>query len=236
MAAPIPRTRVVNRGFSGWVIASLLLHGSLVGGVVYAQSLQPPRIDLSDAIPVELVQLGERRDPDLLPRKAPPAPPPAEPPPPEVPVAEPPPPAEPPETAVPLETTPPPPKPEPAKKKPPPAKKPPPTLSKAAQKLLGGRTSDDGRLDDAISRLEKAQGDPNGSRLGTTTDSSKIAAEGYTQQRSDRGAQSPRTRCRPPFPSAQRRFLKATVVLHIDRNGRASRSSTSPSATATSCS
>ena len=94
-----------SSGFVGWVAVSVLIHGGAVGGVVYAQTLKPPRVDLQEAIPVELVRLGKPRDPKLLPRLAPPPPPapppPAQPPPPAPPVAEPPPPAE---NAVALDT------------------------------------------------------------------------------------------------------------------------------------
>ena len=207
------RAQTANRGFTGWVIASLAVHGGLVGGVVYAQSLQPPRIDVNQSIPVELVQLGEPRDPRLLPRKPPPAPPPPPEPPPPPPEPEPPaPPAPPPPDAVALET---PESPPPPKKAPPPKpKKAKPKLSKAAQRLLNTGSSAEGELDDALRKLE---GSKDGDARGTTTDPSK-AAEGY--QRAVAAAIKSEYVVPAPIPAAQRRFLKATVVLFIDRRGR----------------
>ena len=214
MSNPGLRLRSANSGITAWVLASVLLHGGLVGGIVYAQSLRPPAIDLSKAIPVQLVQLGEQRDPRLLPRKpvTPPPPPPAEVEPPRAPPTAPPPAPEPAENAVPLKTSE---DKEPEKK--PPEKKPPPPpkLSAAAERLLRG--SGDGRLDDAMAKLEKAEGSPDGSRYGTTTDPNQ-AAQGY--QREVAAALKAVYVVPAPIPSAQRRFLKARVVLFIDRNGR----------------
>ena len=220
--APVQRSQVVNRGFSAWIVFSLLIHGGVVGGVVYAQSLRPPKIKLSDSIPVELVQLGEQRDPRLLPRKAPPPPPPAEPPATEVePPAEPAPPVAPPPpppAAVALETqnTPPPKPDKPKKEKPKPSKRK-PRLSRAAQQLLNSGASSEGQLDDVLARLEKREGSPDGHRSGTTTDPAK-ALQGYGA--AVKAAMQEAYAIPAAIPSAQRRFLKATVVLYIDRRGR----------------
>ena len=217
------RSRNGDRGLVGWIFASLLLHGAGVGGVVYAQSLRPPRVQVTESIPVELVRLGKPRDPRLLPRKAPP-PPPAPPPeaapptPPEPAPAEPP--APPPEKTVKLEATP---EKEPPKKAPPPKKakpKKPRKLSRAAQRLLNKRSSNDGQLDDALAKLEDNAGSPDGSSMGTTSDPSR-AAEGY--QREVAAALKSAYVVPAPIPAAQRRFLKATVVLFIDRRGRITR-------------
>ena len=205
-------TQPAHRGFFGWLFASLVVHGGAVGGVVFAQSLGPARIDVAQSIPVELVQLGKERDPRLLPRIAPPPPPapppePAAPPPPE-----PPPPAEPPPPpadAVSLDT-------EQAPKKPKKRTKPKkPQLSKAAQRLLNA--GPENRLDSALKRLSEREGSPDGSPNGRSTDSAR-AAEGY--QRAVAAALKEAYVVPAPIPAAQRRFLKATVVLFIDRNGR----------------
>ncbi|MEM7675892.1 MAG: hypothetical protein AAF449_07805 [Myxococcota bacterium] len=211
-----PRTRLssAKAGFNLWLFGSVLLHGGAIGGIVYAQSLRPPRIDLSKSMPVELVRLGKPRDERLLPRKAPPpppAPPPAqvvEPPPPE-----PPPPPKPADTAVPLETKTPE---EPPPKKKDPPKKPPPKLSAAAKKLLAAAGSSEASLDDAMAKLDQ-EGSEDGSRVGNTTDPARAAA-GYKRDIAEAlrvGYEVP-----APIPAAQRRFLKARVVLFIDRRGR----------------
>ena len=219
MSNPNLRSRsAASAGFTGWVIASLLLHGGVVGSVVYAQSLKPPRVKLTDSIPVELVRLGNR-DPKLLPRKAPPPPPePAAPPPePAAPPPEPTPPPPPAEEAVALATEPkPPPKPEKPPAKAPPAKKK-PKLSSAARRLLSGRSSAEGRLDDALAKLDDAEGSKDGSRLGTSNNAAR-AAVGY--QRDVTAALTSKYVVPATIPSAQRRFLKARVVLFIDRSGR----------------
>src|SRR5687768_7683738 len=67
------------RGFYAAVIFSVVLHAAGVGGAVYA-SRKPDIPKLDSAIPVQLVKLGKKRDPKLLPRKVdePPPPPPEE--------------------------------------------------------------------------------------------------------------------------------------------------------------
>ena len=71
-------------------------------------------------------------------------------------------------------------------------------------------------LDRALQRLKDQAGDPNGSRRGRSTDPAK-AAQGY--QRAVAAALKDAYVVPAPIPAAQRRFLKATVVLFIDRNG-----------------
>lgn len=215
-----PRSSKANSGFLPLLMVSIIVHVGSIGTTVYAVSLSPPRIQPSASIPVELVRLGKPRDPELLPRKvrAPPPPPPAPPPPPEPPppepaAPEPPPPAE--AVAVPVE----PPKTEKEKPKPKTKAKPKksPRLSKAAQRLLQNRSSSEARLDDALAKLDEQEGSPDGSLRGTTTDPSK-AAEGYIRaltEALDQAYDIPAA-----IPAAQRPFLKARVVLFIDRNGR----------------
>ncbi len=219
MISPRLRARAVNRGFIVWVVMSVLLHCGLVAGAVYAQSLQP-RVKTYTSIPVELISFGRERNPLLLPRKAAP-PPPAEPPPADVPPpVEPPPeppapvePPPPPADAVALETGA-----EPEKQKAP-AKKRRPTkrrLSSAAKNILGGSPRN-ARADDALKRLELNEGSPDGSAQGTTTDPSR-AAEGYYQEL--KAALLARYTVPSTIPSAQRRFLKAKIILYILPSGR----------------
>ncbi|MEL6185379.1 MAG: hypothetical protein AAFU79_12210 [Myxococcota bacterium] len=195
------RSREANRGLTGLILASFVLHGVLVGGaVIAAEWSATPRVDVN-ALPVELVSLGKPRDPKLLPRKvrrrAATSPQEAAPDP--APSAKAP-------DAVALEG-----------KKPPKAKsRPKKKLSATARALL----EDDGEasaLDDALAKLEEAEGIPEGSRLGTTTDPSQ-AASAYEAQ----VAAVLRSRYKLPLtiPSAQRRFLEAELVLFIDRRGR----------------
>ena len=202
---------------------SLLVHGGAVGGVVYAQSLKPPRIDVTQSIPVELVQLGKERDRRLLPRLAPPPPPPPPPepvaPPPPVEPAEPPPPAA---DAVALDTEKP--KEKPEKKKPPRKRK--ARLSKAAQRLLNNGANN--RLDRALERLEDRTGSPDGSPSGRSTDPNR-AAEGYQRAvaatlKNAYEIPAPIPRRSAPVSEGDRR-----PVHRPQRAG--SRSSTSPSVT-----
>ena len=192
------RTHEANRGLTALVGFSILIHGGLVGGVVYVQSLKPvARVELN-AIPVEIVSAGEVRAPELLPRIQRRPPP------------------QPPNDAVALETTP---------KAPKPAEKPKPKkrkrLSDAARRLLDSDTRDSA-LDNALERLrdEKPEGRPDGSELGTSTDPSRAATAYETEV-----ASILRSRYQLPLtiPPSQRRFLQAELVLFIDRQGNITR-------------
>jgi len=143
-----------NDGF-GWVVSgSAVLHGlAIASAVAFSQWRPAPQFE--NALPVELVQLGKPRDPNLLPRKV------KRPPPPESKPAvvgddapEP--------DAVPLETK----KPEPEKKRRP-KESSPRKLSDAARKML---SSSDSRLDDALAKIEEPEGSPEGFAEGNTTD------------------------------------------------------------------
>ena len=183
----------VNRGFA-WVIGiSAVIHALGIGGVVFAQKLRPKRPEPTRAIPVELVKLGTKRDPKLLPRRV------AE--------AAPPPPA----SGVALDTKA---QAQPAAK---PEKKEPQRqeLSEAARRLLEGGATD--RLDKALTKLEEQEGDPSGDPRGTTTDATN-AAQGYVAQ----VGRALRANYKLPetIPASQRQFLNARVVLYVERDGR----------------
>lgn len=192
--AQIPNTvarRTANRGFV-WVVGiSLLVHGGIIGGVIVAQAFRPPRPPPTRAIPVELVRLGKKRDPSLLPRKVAPeyAPPPAP-------------------EAINLDT---------GNKSTPNTKKEktaPKEMSDAAKRLLEGA---DNKLDKALSKLDEPEGDPDGDPLGTTTDATN-AAQGYAAailRTLKANYKLPDT-----IPAGQRQFLKARVVLFVERDGR----------------
>lgn len=192
------RRASANRGFMPKVLGSLLVHSAAIGGALYVQSHQARPIELPNAIPVQLVALGKKRSPELLPRK----------------VEEPPPPP-PPTQGVALETGKEPEKPNPPAEKDPPKVKPNPEqkLSDAARRLLDSRES---RLEAALGKIEEREGDPNGDPYGTTTDASK-AATGYAATIS-RVLQSS-YRLPETIPASQRRFLTAQVLLFIERDG-----------------
>ncbi|MEM1022612.1 MAG: TonB C-terminal domain-containing protein [Myxococcota bacterium] len=141
-----------NEGFAYVVSGSAVLHGLLiVASIAFSQWRPAPAFQ--DALPVELVQLGKPRDPNLLPRK----------------VRRPPPPESKPAVvgqdtpqpdAVPVE----------AKQTPPKTTQPrktSPKLSDAARQLLG---ASDSRLDDAFAKIEEPEGSPEGFEEGNTTD------------------------------------------------------------------
>ena len=192
-----------NRGLAPTVLLSLLVHGSIFGYIVYAQSLTP-KIQPFESVPVELVRLGKPKDPKLLPRLAPKASPKASPDP--EPTAQKL-PTKSDDDAVALET---------AKKK----KKKKSTaqnqkLSNRAEKLLSGAS-----LDRALEKLDEVEGQEDGVVGGTSTDPSK-AAKGYAAQLSQTLRQSyalPET-----IPASQRRFLRAEVLLRIDAQGNIQR-------------
>ncbi|MFO0722950.1 MAG: TonB C-terminal domain-containing protein [Myxococcota bacterium] len=139
------------RGFTVAVTASLVFHGAGVAWAVIAAKPRPAQ-KIESAIPVQLVKLGKKRDPKLLPRlvaEEPPAPP----------------------DAVKLDTgkkpneTPPKPK---DKRETADGK-----LSDAAKRLL------DNRLDRSLEKIAP-EGDPEGDAHGTTTDVTN-AASGYAR-------------------------------------------------------
>lgn len=183
--------------FAAFVIGSLVLH---VGGAVALgawQNRPRRRVDLASAIPVQLVKLGKPRDAKLLPRKTAPA------------VAPPP-----PSDGVALDK---------GKKDDDKPKKPTPprraadekeaTLSKAAERLLAAEA-----LDSALDKLgDEAEGSPDGDPMGTTTDSTNAAAGYY---RDVVKALQANYKVPTVIPASQRQFLKARVVLFIERNGR----------------
>ena len=180
------------RGFNITLICSLLLHTAGVGAAVYVGRGKPaPRLDT--AIPVQLVKLGKKRDPKLLPRR----------------VDEPPPP--PAEDAVKLDTSDKPPPPADPKEKQPTSPKE-PEMSERARRLL-----EDTNLDRALKKVEDAEGDPEGDEFGTTTDTANAAA-GY--QREISRALQANYRLPESIPASQRQMLRARVVLFIERNGK----------------
>lgn len=139
------------RGFSIAVTLSLVFHGAGVAWAVYVAKPGPPP-KVINSMPVQLVKLGKKRDPKLLPRL----------------VAEEPPP---PPDAVKLDTG----------KKPDETAKPKDKressdskLSDAAKRLL-----ENNRLDRSLEKLEP-EGDPEGDAHGTTTDVANAAA-GYAR-------------------------------------------------------
>ena len=183
-----------SSAFMVMVGLSIFLHGSAVAGLALLKEDTKPRIDLSRAIPVQLVKLGKKRDPKLLPRMVRNAPPPK---------------AE----GIALDT---------GKKKPTPKKKPqksPPKaekISDAARRMLESNA-----LDNALDKFsnEEPEGDPDGDIDGTTTDSTHAAA-GYHRDI----VKTLKAKYRVPtvIPPSQRQFLKARVVLFIEANGRIS--------------
>ncbi len=188
------------KGIGLMLAASFLIHAGIVTAVVIAQGQKPVYKPVA-SIPVELVRLGKKRDPSLLPRKV------RKPPPPKaattapVPVAA--------ADAVKLDTGK---KLKKKSKKPAKARK---KLSAAAQAMLSGSGS---AMDRAMDRLkpDEPEGDPGGSRFGTTTDPAK-AAKGYEAQISALLAQ--RYKLPETIPASQRRFLRAEVALFITAGG-----------------
>ncbi len=192
---PSMRRKQANRGFSAVVFVSVILHSIALGGALYAQH-STPRIDVQRAsIPVELVTLGKKRDPKLLPRI----------------VEEPK--AEAPEEAVPIETKADKTVPVETKKK----EKKPKQLSDAAKRLLEGKPD---KLDRALKNIEEREGDPEGDIHGTTTDPTK-AAQGY--MKAIISTLKENYRLPETIPASQRGFLRASVVLFIERDGSIAR-------------
>lgn len=188
------RTLSSNRGFAPVVMISLIAHAVAIGYALYLQH-RAPRTDIfKNSMPVQLVQLGKRRDPKLLPKKVVDEPPPA-------PVDE----------GIALQTG----KEDATKAAPAPKKE--KKLSDAAKRLLEGKGSN---LDQALKKIEEKEGDPSGDIHGTTTDPN-AAATGYQKQ----VTVSLQSQYRLPetIPASQRRFLKADVVLFIDRDGSIAR-------------
>jgi len=196
--APLASERAssANQGaFIATLVVSVLVHVGFVGGLMAMQGRKPRTVDLQRAIPVQLVKLGKRRDPKLLPRKVRRAPPPKS-------------------EGVALDTG--------KKKDDKPAKKrddrprKAPELSDAARRMLAEAT-----LDEAFEKLgdDEAEGSPDGSPHGTTTDATNAAA-GY--QAAIARTLSAKYRLPQSIPASQRQFLKARVVLWIEPNGRVS--------------
>lgn len=182
-----------QRGLALAIGASIVVHGAGVAWALSSPKVEPRRA-IESAIPVQLVKLGKKRDPNLLPRLT----------------AEPPPPA--PDT-VKLDTG----------KDPAPSasprerpKKTDDKLSDAARRLL----ERDNALDRALERVEEPEGDPEGDVGGTTTDATN-AAKGYEAQ----VARVLKSKYSVPeaIPAGQRQFLRARVILFIDRSGAISR-------------
>jgi len=149
MAAARQVAKRTRRGLMLGIGVSVAVHGAGVAWALSGSSkVEPPRI-IQNAIPVQLVKLGKKRDPELLPRKVTEAPPP------------------PPDT-VKLDTG----QPVPTAA---PVDKPKHTdqMSDAAKRLLDRET----KLDRALEKVE-AEGDPEGDEEGTTTDTTN-AARGY---------------------------------------------------------
>lgn len=192
------RRSSANRGFIPVVVLSLFVHTFAIGAIVYGQSHRP-RLDVTrSAIPVQLVALGKRRDPALLPRKV---------------AEEAPPPPETQGVALDLaksEAE----KEKAAQEKPRPTQE--PRLSDRAKRLLEAKESP---LDRALTRLEEREGDPEGSAFGKTTDGN--AAAGY--QREIMVALQQSYKLPETIPPSQRGFLKARVVLFIEPDGRIAR-------------
>jgi hypothetical protein len=188
------RRSEASRGFARVLGLSLAIHGAAVGGVVFAQSRRPPPPPPVRAMPVELVRLGKPRDPKLLPRLAGGRPAAAAP------------------GAVALDA--------PATAKVTDAAKA-PRLSAAARRMLeAGSTAEPSSLDRALARIaEPPEGREDGSPRGTATDAAS-AASGYAAL----VAQALKEAYRLPdtIPAGQRQFLRARVVLKVERDGRVS--------------
>ncbi len=182
-----PQSRAVNQRFIVTLVGSSLIHAAGLGAAVFAQARAPRPPALADAIPVQLVRLGKPRDPKLLPRKvAPPPPGPRSAAPPT------------PRSAVPIEGD--------------GTQDREPSLSKAAERLLA--SGSELTLDEAVERLEEAEGSPLGAPEGTTT-SGEI--DPYTMEVTRR-LQAAYT-IPVTVPAAQRPFLFAEVILYLNRDG-----------------
>lgn len=177
---------------------SILVHAGGIGGAVYAQKYADRGAKVVTSIPVQLVRLGKKRDPKLLPRRI--APPPA--------------PKAPDKT---IDLTPDDPKKPPKKPEPRPPERA-PTLSSAAERLLAGQADPD--LDQAMQNLDDPEGDPNGDPMGNATEAINPAS-GYALEVS----RVLKANYAVPdlIPPSQRRFLEAEVVLFVERDGTISR-------------
>jgi outer membrane biosynthesis protein TonB len=188
------RARALNRGFARIIILSLLLHLGILGGVVYAQYAKGRAKREFHSIPVQLVKLGKKRDPNLLPQLVKPAsaPPPTD-------------------EGIALDTQN---KDKPNQKTKDQPKSKEPKMSDAAKRLL-----EDAKLDERYREVED-EGDPNGSIYGTTTDATN-AATGYLAEVSialQKAYTLPKT-----IADSERRFLSAEVVLYIESDGTISK-------------
>src|SRR5690349_16030830 len=123
-----------NRGFGIVVAFSVGLHALAIGSALYAQGRRPEIKPFQNAVPVQLVALGKKRDPKLLPRIQQEAPPP------------------PPDEGIALETS----KTDPSEKTKP-SKKPEQKLSDAAKRMLEGANKDS-KLDKALQQIEEREG------------------------------------------------------------------------------
>jgi hypothetical protein len=185
-----------NHGFTAVVVLSLAAHAAAIGGVMWFQYRKPRRDFQMNSVPVQLVALGKKRDPKLLPRKVI-----------EVPSVAP-------TEGVALDT-----KAENKEKPTKTAEKKDQKLSDAAKRLLEG-TNPDAKLEEALSKIEDREGDPDGDIRGTTTDAS-AAAQGYVRK----VMQALQSNYRLPetIPPSQRPFLKAEVLLFVESDGAISR-------------
>jgi hypothetical protein len=190
------RVQALNRGFTRIFVFSLILHIGILGGVVYAQYAKGHRKREFTSVPVQLVKLGKKRDPNLLPQ-----------------LTKPPPAAPPPDEGIALDTEN---KAKPTqqtKDQPKPQKE--PQMSDAAKRLLENAKD----LDERYREVED-EGDPNGSIYGTTTDPTN-AATGYLAEVSvvlQQNYSLPKT-----IAESERRFLSAEVVLFVERDGTISK-------------
>lgn len=181
--------RPSHKGFMLGLVASTVLHVGIGGAFLYAKTRKPERPAVN-FVPVQLVKLGKKRDPNLLPRMVAPPPPPKD-------------------EGVALDKSadana------KPVDKKPRPKHKSDKDLDKALNRLTQDR-----KLDEHL-KPEEAEGDPEGSIYGTTTDPTN-AAKGYAVKVIEAFHQS--YRLPEAIPAAERRFLQADVLLKIDRDG-----------------
>ena len=187
-----------NRGFFIMLGLSIFVHGCAVPGLALFKGDSKPKVDLSRAIPVQLVKLGKRRNPKLLPRIARNAPPP------------------PPSEGVALDRGKKKKQPNKSKKRNRKAEKKEQKISDAARRMLESNA-----LDDALDKFstDEPEGDPDGDIDGTTTDATNAAA-GY--HRDIVKVLKAKYKVPTVIPRAQRQFLKARVVLFIEGNGQIS--------------
>lgn len=195
MSTTRSRSQASNRGFTIFVTLSFAIHGTLIGGVVFAQYLKPAPPPVVNSMPVQLVRLGKKRDPKMLPRLVGRRPPP-------------------PTEGIALDNGNKPKK--PSRKRPTRRKE--PELSAAAKRLL--ESTNNAAIDRAMNSLDEPEGDPNGDPNGTTTDATNIAS-GYVAE-VIRALKSNYKLPQTIAPS-QRRYLSAEVLLYVEANGRISK-------------